>query len=74
MGEKNRDGVVRRFVKAAKRKGAEVHSHQWFASADFKDGRRVAVFVPETKGEKRRQKGEGNQRRTFNGQRSTFKK
>ena len=49
MSKKSQDDLVRRFAKDSKRKGATVHSHRWFASADFRDGRHVEVFVPETK-------------------------
>jgi hypothetical protein len=49
MSGKSQDTVVRRFAKEAKRRGAKVDSHRWFASADFKDGRRVEIFVPEKK-------------------------
>jgi len=47
-GKKPND-LLRRFTKNAKRKGAKVHPHTWYASADFKDGRRVEIFLPEMK-------------------------
>jgi hypothetical protein len=47
--EKKQDDLVRRFAENAKRKGAKVQSHRWFATAEFKDGRLFEVFVPEKK-------------------------